>query len=338
MSGGLIALSGMQRVYETTAGTALPCTAVQPILGGWLKETVERQFPDEQRYSFIEAYRNFATKNMVELSGITIAPTFKDMSWWGGLFWKGLGAGGPPLVSTGAVRDTSAYDYIFSPTATSNDLHTATLEVGDDTTNFQIPYVLGNKIELNWAVNSALTCSMDLLGQRAVVQAKTGGPLAVTGDESINGALTTVTIDTTTIGSTAVTTVQEMKVAWDNGWQQEFVLNGNLYPLGAHRGATKKVTVDATLLFSSSTEYTSIYQNAGIGTPRKIRISTLGSLAGAVNVYKELKVDLYTVWESAEFDTINGQRAVKFSGKTQYDSTATWDQSVTVTTAAATTA
>lgn len=337
MSGGLVALSGCQRVYETTAGTALACTAVQPILGGWLKETVERQFPDEQRYSFAEAYRNFATRNMVEISGLTIAPTFKDMSWWGGLFWKGLGAGGPPLVATGAVRDTSAYDYIFTPTLTSNDLHSATLELGDDTTNFQIPYVLGNKIELNWATNSALTCSMDLIGQKAVVQAKTAA-LAVTGDEEINGALTTVKIDTSTIGTTAVTTVQEMKVSWDNGWQQEFVLNGNLYPLGAHRGATTKIAVEATLLFSSSTEYTSIYQNSGIATPRKIRISTLGTLAGAATAYKELKVDVYTVWENAEFDTINGQRAVKFSGKAQYDSTATAPAIVTVTTAAATTA
>lgn len=337
MSGGLIALSGVQRVYETTAGTALPATAIMPILGGWLKETVERQFPDEQRFSFIEAYRNFAVKNMVEIGGLTIAPTFKDMSWLGSLFWKSVAAGGPPKVATGVVRDTTAYDYTFTPTVASDDLQTATLEVGDDVQNFQIPYVLGNKIELAWAVNGALTCSMDLLGQRAVAQAKTAS-LAVTGDESINGALTTVKIDTATIGTTAITTVQEMKVSWDNGWAQEFVLNGNLYPLGAHRGAKKKVAVEATLLFSSSTEYTSIYQSAGIGTPRKIRISTLGTLAGAISAYKELQVDLYTVWENAEFDTINGQRACKFSGKTQYDATAGWDQRVVVTTAAATTA
>ena len=337
MAGGLVALSGMQRVIETTPGTALAATAIQPILGGWLKETVERQFPDEQRYSFIEAYRNFAVKNMVEISGLTIAPTFKDMSWWGCLFWKGLGDGGPPKVSTGAVRDTSAYDYIFAPTVASNDLQTATLEIGDDIQHWQIPFVLGNKIELNWAVNSALTCSMDLLGQRAVAATKTAA-LAVTGDEHINGALTTVTLDTSTIGSTAITTVQEMKVSWDNGWQQEFVLNGNLYPLGAHRGATKKVSVEGTLLFTSSTEYTSMYQNAGIGTPRKIRISTKGTLAGAATAYRELKVDLYAVYEDMQFDTINGQRAMKFTAKTQNDATATHDQQVVVTTAAATTA
>ena len=336
MSGGLIALSGMQRVIETTPGTALPGTAVQPLLGGWLKEVVERHTPDEQRYSFVDAYRNFAVKNMVELSGITIAPTFKDMSWWGCLFWKGLGAGGPPKVATGAVRDTSAYDYIFAPTITSDDLQTATLEVGDDVTSFQIPYVLGNRIALNWSVNGDLTCSMDLLGQKAVIAAKTAGQ-AVTGDEAINGALTTVKIDTTTIDTTPVLTVQEMAVSWDNGWAQEFVLNGNLFPLGAHRGSKKKIAISATLLFTTSTEY-ALYQNAGISGRRKIRISTMGTKVGAVTANKELKVDVYAIWDDAEFDTVNGQRAVKFSGHSEYDATATHDQSVTVTTGAATTA
>ena len=336
MSGGLISLSGMQRVIETTPGTALPTTAVQPLLGGQMKEIVERHAPDEQRNSLIAAYRNWAVKNYVELSGITIAPTFRDMSWWGCLFWKGLAAGGPPKVSTGAVRDTSAYDYIFTPTATSDDLQTATLEVFDDTQGFQIPFVLGNKISLGWAVNGDLTCSMDLLGQKAVAAAKTAGQ-AVVGDEQINGALTTVKIDTTTIDSTAVTTVQSMNVSWDNGFVQEFVLNGNLFPLGAHRGATKKVAIDATLLFSSSTEYTTMY-NAGVTVPRKIRISTMGTKVGAVTAMKELRVDLYTIWDDAEFDTIGGQRAVKFSGHAQYDSTATHDQQVVVTTGSSTTA
>jgi len=338
MSGGLLALSGMQRVIETTPGTALACTAIQPLLGGWLKENVERRAPDEQRYSFIGAYRNYAVKNFVELNGITIAPTFRDMSWWGCLFWKGLGAGGPPKVSTGAVRDTSAYDYTFTPTIATDDLQTATLEIGDDTQHFQVPFVLGNRISLGWSVNGDLTCTMDLLGQRAIPATKTAA-LSVVGDEQINGALTTVTIDTASaIGSTANTTVQEMNVTWDNGWAHEFVLNGNLYPLGAHRGATKKVTMESTLLFNSATEYTTYYQTAAVGTQRKHRISTLGTLAGAATAYRELRVDVYAIYDDVEFDTINGQRAVKFSAHAEFAAAASHDQQVRVTTSSATTA
>jgi hypothetical protein len=337
MSGGLVALSGMQRVIETTPGTALACTAIQPLLGGWLKENVERHTPDEQRYSFINGYRNFAVRNNVELSGITIAPTFRDLSWWGCLFWKGLGAGGPPKVSTGVVRDVSAYDYTFTPTIASDDLQTATLEVGDDVQHYQVPYVLGNKITLGWAVNGDLSVSMDLLGQKATAATKTPA-LAVLGDEQINGALTTVTIDSSTIGTTAITTAQSMNVSWDNGWAQEWVLNGLLTPLGAHRGATKKIAIDATLLFNSSTEYNTFYQSYNIATPRKIRISTLGTLAGSATAFRELRVDLYTIWDDASFSEVNGQHAVQFTGHAQYDSTATHDQQVRVTTASATTA
>lgn len=339
MSGGLVALSGMQRQIETTPGTALACTAVQPILGGWLKETVERRTPDEMRNSFIAAYRNYPVKNFVEVNGLTLAPTFRDMSWWGCLFWKGLGAGGPPKVSTGSVRDTSAYDYTFTPTITSDDLQTGTLEVFDDTQAWQLPFVLGNRISLGWAINGDLSVSMDLLAQRAVAATKTAG-LSAVGDEQINGALTTVTLDASggTIGTTALTTVQQMNMTWDNGFVQEFVLDGNLYPRGAHRGATKKVTIDATLLFTSSTEYTTYFQTAGIGPQRKIRIDTLGTLAGASTAYRELRVDAYTIWDDADFDTIGGQRAVKFSGHVEYNSGATHDQQVRVTTAASTTA
>lgn len=338
MSGGLIALSGMQRVIETTPGTALACTAIQPLLGGWLKEHVERHAPDEQRYSFIPTYRNYAVKNFVELPGITIAPTFRDLSWWGCLFWKGLGAGGPPKVSTGTVRDTTAYDYTFTPTIATDDLQTATLEVGDDVQNYQIPFVLGNRITLGWAVNGDLTVSMDLLGQRAVEAAKTAA-LSAVGDEQINGALTTVTVDTASaIGTTSVLTVQQMQMVWDNGWAQEFVLDGNIYPRGAHRGATKKCTIEATLLFNSATEYNTYYRTSAIGTQRKWRISTLGTLAGAATAYRELRVDGYVIYDDADFDTINGQRAVKFSGHTEYAAAATHDQQVRLTTAAATTA
>ena len=107
MSGGLIALTSVQRGYETTAGTAVPATSIQPILGGWLREVVERQFPAEQRNSFIGISRNFATKNYVEINGLTIAPTFEEVAGWGSAFWKGLQAGSP-RKPTGSIASTTA--------------------------------------------------------------------------------------------------------------------------------------------------------------------------------------------------------------------------------------
>lgn len=330
MSGGLLALSSFQRGIETTSGTAVAATGVQPILDGWLVERVEREFPDETRNSFINAYRNFALKNYVEVSGVRIAPTFTTLAYMGSMFWKGL-ASGAPRKPAGSLSAVTVYTYTHTPTATSDDLNTMTGELGDDVQNFQVPYMLGNRIELAWGATSPLVCTMDFLGQRAVAAARTAA-LTSPEDEDIIGPLATVTIDTSTIGSTAVTTAVELKVAWDNQWSQEFVLDGNLYPRGAHRGGKKIVTCEATLLFSSATEYTSIFQNSGIGTPRKIRISTDGSvIAGSTgSVKRNLQADVYCVWQTAEFDTIGGQRAVKFAGMAQYDSSATWDQQVVI--------
>ena len=336
MSGGLVALSGMQRGIETTSGTAVAATAIQPLLGGWLHEVVERQFPEEQRYSLIAAYRNFAVKNFVELSGITIAPTFTDLAWWGSLFWKGL-ATGSPRKPAGVLSASTVYTYTHTPTVGSDDLNTATLELGDDTQNFQVPYVIGDNIALTWAPNTGLTCSMDMLGQRAVPASKTAA-LSVVGDEDINGALATISVDTTLMGSTSVNTLVSANVRWANSWSQEFVLDGNLYPRGAHRGRVKQVMIDATFLFSSATEYTSIYQNSGVGTPRKTRITNLGTvIAGSTgSIQRSLAVDVYCVWQDAQFDTINGQRACKFSGIAQYDLSATHDQQVVIKNALAT--
>lgn len=342
MSGGLVALSGLQRVIETTPGTAIATTAIQPILGGWMREMVERQFPEEQRYSLIKGYRNFATKNFVQLSGVTIAPTFTDLSHLGTMFWKGgaLAAGGPPKVATGVMSLLTVYTYAFVPTVATDDLVTDTFEVGDNVTNWQLPYVIGNKIELGFSNGGPMTCSMDFLAQRAVAAAKTA-ELAVVGDEDIIGAKAIGTLDTTTIGTGALAVqFKDYKVSWDNGFSQEFVLNGNLYSAGHHRGGPRGADVEATVLFDSvaSTEYTAMFQNTGIGTIRKLRMGVSGStIAGSTgSVPRKLTIDTYLIWDTAEFDTIDGQRACKFSGHTQYDATATNDWSVTLQHASAT--
>ena len=339
MSGGLVALSYLQRGLETTSGTAVAATAIQPILGGWLKEHIDREFPNEMRNSFIRHYRNFPLATYVEIGGLTIAPTFTDLAWWCSLFLKGLGAGAPRKPTGSGPTNTSVYTYAHTPTVASDDLNTATLEMGDDVQNFQVPYVLGNGLQLGWSASGPMTVSMNLLGQRAVAAAKTAA-LSVVGDEDIVGPLTTVKIDTSTIGTTAVTTVKEMSWGIDNGWSQEFVLDGNLYARGAHRSDDRTALLSATLLFSSATEYTSVFQNyaAGGGTPRKIRIETSGTniATSAPATNRKMTVDWYGVWEDADFDTINGQRAVKFSGRSQYDATATNDWGITILNALAT--
>jgi hypothetical protein len=127
-------------------------------------------------------------------------------------------------------------------------------EVFDGTQNWQVPYVIGNKMELTYSRNAGLALSCDYLGQKAVKQAKTGS-LSVVAAEDIVAANTVWTIDTATIGTTTVTNVLDAKFTLDNGWVQEFVMDGNLYPRGAHRGAGRTMQLEMTIQFINTTEY-----------------------------------------------------------------------------------
>ena len=321
--GGEMALSGVQLGWEATSGTLVPATRADPILQGNIVEHVERDFPDEQRNSFIANYRNFALKNYVEVAGVQIRPTFEGLPAWLRLFLKGISL-------TGAVVGVTGASYVFSPTATSNDLITGTGEFFDPTQCYGVPYLLGNKLELGFAKNGPMTCSMDFLGQKAVPQSKTGA-LTIGAYEDIIGAAATVKIDTTTIGTTPVYTVLDAKFTIDNGYIQDFVMDGNLYARGAHRGKTRYMALDMTLQFLDTTEYT-LFQNSSIGTPRKIRLSVDGTnISGSTGPLKRnLMIDWYGVWETAAFDSSDGMRTVKLSGRSQFDATATYDWKVTV--------
>lgn len=331
ITGGLQALSFLQASLETTAGTALAATRVEPILGGWLRESFERNFPDEQRASFIAHYRNFALKRYVEISGLQIAPTYEGIGWWCNLLLDGTLATGTPPVIRGVTSDTTVETMTFR-NRTTNTLATATMEMGDDTQGYQVPFVIGSKFELGWGASQPMTLSVDLLGQRAIPATKTAA-LTAGAYEDIIGATSTAKIDTTTINTTAVTNVLDAKITIDNGWMHDFTLDGNIYPGGAHRSKTRYAQLEATLQFVNTTEYL-IYQNSGIGTPRKIRLNTTGTaIAGSGAGVRTFYTDWYGVWETAEFDSVDGQHVVKFTGRSQYDTSATYDWLVSVASA-----
>lgn len=313
---GEIALASFQTGTESTPGTAVAATRVNSeLLGGWMAEKVEREFPLETRGSFEAAYRNFALKNYIEAQGITIAPQYESFGQWLQLFLAGIS-------STGATVAVTGKQYVFQPTLTANNLKTYTGEFADLTTNWQVPYLIGNKLEMGFARNGAMSVSMDLLGQQAVGQAKTGS-LSAGAYEDIDGALATWTIDTTTIGSTAVVNVLDGKFVIDNGWMQDFVMDGNLYPRGAHRSKQRSMQLDMTVQFIDTTEYNKFTApgTTAKAIPRLIRLTNNGTaISGSTGpIPRSLVMDWYGVWQTADFGTDGGMRVVKLSGISQYN-------------------
>jgi hypothetical protein len=307
-----------QAGIEGTPGVAVPATRIQPIVSGNMVEHAERTFIAEERGSLIKNYRAVATKQYVELTGIEVAPTYEDLAWWLQFFAKG--------GVSGVQEDTTAYRYTFTPTATADNLKTATIETGDNTQGYQVPFCVGTRMELTLARNAAATMTVDFLGQQATAAAFTGA-LSDRVTEDIQGALTAVYINASggTIGNTLVNNVLDVKIGLETAQTQFFALNGQLYPVDVYRNAPRSATVEMTMAFNNTTEYAAFKSNFNGDDPRLIRVKTEGSVCGATTTKKTVQFDLYTVWAEAPFGEQDGLRVIQLSGETIYYPAATAD-------------
>lgn len=320
MPAGLNALQKAQAFLESTRGTAAAATRIVYFdRGAWFEQVVGREFPNEDRNSFIRAYRQLTTSHAVKLSA-TAQATFDDLPWWGQLFWKG--------GVTGVLSAVTVYTYTFTPTATSDDLKTATLEIGNDTQAYQIPYCLGDKMEISWANGQGVKIAVDLLGQQLTPQAFTGS-LTDRTVEDIVGTTAKVYIDNAggTIGTTQALNVLSGKITFQNNWTQLTHLRGNLYPDDAQRD-TRSATIELDVHFNNTTEFAQLIA----GGERLIRVIFTGTvIAGSTgNVVKSATFDFYGYYLSAPFSVQGPIRVVKLVGQSVYDTTATKDWQVAI--------
>ena len=291
---GTVPLSYMQAAIEAVAGTDLAATRKQPILGGTLTEHYERTKIMEQRGSLIRNYRSIQTKRWCEISGMEVAPTFQDLGWFMRLAAQGKAS------SSGTPTAVTAFRYDFQPTVATDDLKTATLEVGDTTQEWDVNFAVINRLEFGWSVGGVATLSCDWLGQKATASSYTSN-LSDRVTEDINGALAKVYIDSTTIGSTQVYNVLDYRFVLDNHYAQFWAADGGIFSRDVYRTEPRSAQVEATLAFIDTTEYLTFTGD----TSRKMRTRVLGSA---------------------------GLHVVKFSGESHYDATAGADWKVSVIT------
>jgi hypothetical protein len=322
---GQMPLAKMQVAREVVPGTSLAATRKHPIMSGNLNEHSETVFPQEQRESFIANHRAFATKRWVEVAGMEVAPTFEDLPWYCNFSISCNMTGSPTAVT--------ARRYAFTPLKTANDLGTATLELGDDTTEFDVNFAVMTRMELTIPKSAPATMTMDWLGQSATSGSFTSN-LTNRTTEDINGALGTAYIDATTIGSTQVTNVMDAKVTIETALTQFWAFNGSLQPVDTYRSAARKAMVEMTIAFTNTTEYAAYQANIGASasTKRKIRYVVNGSTITGTSpsTTRSLTIDLYTIWTEAPFGESDGLRTIAFKGETIYDATADTDFSLTV--------
>jgi hypothetical protein len=255
----------------------------------------------------------------VAFSGVGNA-TYEDLPWWLQIFAKG--------GVTGVLSATTVYTYTFTPTATSDDLKTVTLEVGNDTQAYQIPYGLGEKLELSWQGGQPVKMSVDLLGQQLTAQSFTGalsdrtgrGPRRHDGQGLHRQRRRHDRHD-------AGANVLAGKITLSNRWQQITHLRGNLYPDDAQRDS-RWIDFEFDIHFNNTTEFAQLLT----GGERMIRVLFTGTtIAGSAgSIARTTTINLYGYHVSAPFATSNAIRTVKIVGNTQYDTTATTDWSIAV--------
>lgn len=207
--------------------------------------------------------------------------TYTDAIWW-------LNIGVAPLAS-GSVTDTSAYTWAFSPTNTSDDLKSATLQFAWkdllSVVGWQIPGVICNRLAVTWtkAVGGAETgCSFDadLITASAATQIT-----AFTGsltDRSINTTLgnsTQTYINTTgsAFGTTADTRINQATFEVTNGYVFRDGFDGTSNAVEIVRTGPRMSKLTVQRYFNDKTELDAYIAK----TSRRIRIKSTGALAGA---------------------------------------------------------
>jgi len=321
-------IQGTVPLYIFQIGWELPgrgvmhaATNKMPIIGGELQDHHELSKRPEQRTSFTRFYRApIETKVWAEISGVEVVPTFEEIVNYFGVALKKIQV--PSTVASTVKR------WVYSTTAASDDLVTATVEAGDDATAFSMPFGVINRLEFGWELGGPATMTMDWLGQRLAIASTYTLGLSAVASEEINPAEARAYIDGTTIGSTPVTALQSFKFTVDNHYIQHWAADGLHYPNDVYRSEPRSLQIEGAMDFSDTTQYIAYAST----TLRKIRVYMPGSAvaSSSPSTSKSLTVDAYVYFDDSPWQTTDGRRQIRFTGETVYNTTATHDWQITV--------
>lgn len=312
---------------ESTRGTDLTPTRLiyaENFVHGQEVATIR---PTELRNSYNPVYSASAgpERNTLQMTG---RMSYDDMIWFGNLFFKAVSSG------TGGGADKT---WTFLPTATSDDVKTATVQLGYTDTLATAPgvklnYVFGQTLNLHWEKNDdgALTFDANFLSAKAATQIT-----AFTGslsDRTVTLAScnnTSVYIDTATIGTTADSTVIAVDWTLNLAPVPLYTLDGTTAAKDVLRPNHRTWTAQITRQYTNDTYWDDFIDK----TTQKVRIRTLGPVLGSSN-YK-IDLDLYGTFTGREWAEVDGIVTEVLTLEQIYDATATADHQLVVVNASA---
>lgn len=306
------AFTKIQTGREATAGTKVAATAKQ--MGKLeMEEIITLHRPDEERGSLADKHTSTPVGEAVECSFSGDA-TFEQLPYW---------LENSIRTVSGAVTDTSAYTYTYTPNlTTANTPKTFTIEYGEDVQEHEIEYCVTKELEISGAIDGVWAVKANIFGRNLDPSSFTGALSDPTVEPAIMN-LTKLYIDDS--GGSHGGTEKALTLI-----DFAFKLSTGFLP-GKHGGATlyfdtlrqKKITatLDMTLEFLTATEAERVKYVAG--TNRLVRLEALGTLAGASTAYRTARIDMsgvYTKWSTLQDD--DGATTVAVTLETEYD--ATW--------------
>jgi len=222
---------------------------------------------------------------------------------------------------TASEQTIGQHDYLwdFTPVMTAAAApDTVTLEVGDDDQNYEIEYLMGKSIKLDFALgdNSAVAISADCFGRQVTKSTVTAAilPLAV---NTIMANTASLWIDPTwaTLGTTAKTgLLRGGSIEIATGNHPKFLANGT--KLFATHGEGY-LSVTGNFILEGGADAVAIYDAFAAGTSKAIRLKFTGPVIGSTLPHS-LTYDMFVAFDEviplSGFADGNTLYAVTFSG------------------------
>ena len=318
----------MRAGLESVRGTNVAPTRGIPFTEGTHNQVVDTIYPEEFRNSYFGHYSADAgtETNSFEVSGNV---AFNAILWFFNVHIMALASG------TGGGADKT---WTFLPASASDTVKTATVQfgytdnIGATRPAWELGACMGDELTLNWDKSpgsSGVTFSSRLLSPEAALQisAFTGaGTYTAEAGGLVKANNTAVTIDTTTLGSTADNNVLSVEWTLQTGPTNLYTLNNTTSAQLTLRPNPWMWTARIRRYFADDTENDAYVAK----TLRKIRVRTLGPSLGG-STYK-LDLELYGVYTDRSWSEVDGMGIEEYTLTPKYDSGATTDFQVVVVT------
>lgn len=261
--------------------------------------------------------------------------SYDDLIWDANTHIKAVAAG-----TAGGTGEATAFTWDFTPTSATDDIKSATIQMGFGDTlatapGLELGYCVGNEFTLTFSKDddSAVRYSSSMMSPESAAQIT-----AFTGTLSdrtvrVASAINTQTfIDTGTIGTTADTKVVSVEWTLTNGFVNLYTLNNSANAEGTFRPEHRTWTATIVRQYVNDSEW-----DAHLApTVKKIRVRTQGDIiAGATTSRYRIDLDLYGVYTARSWGDVDGIITEELTLEPVYDTTAATDFKLSVVNATA---